>query len=221
MSILEEYKAYYKARMTRYTNNSLYPFSYQSEKAISEAMDSCGILEDFKAKLEAGNLNIKNGIALLKDKYNARIKHYDALEEKIRVLGPRRIIEKVDEAKTDMDMIQIVLDIEHENSMEITADEFTSSFYSSIWKKLENIEEYEKAEVPEKYKAGFLKNAEEEKERLRKYYVDESKNNIAWKADWKFDYDLLWEKRHRRKIPMSDEVLQKKINQTKEIRGIN
>lgn len=219
MALLEEYKAYYRSRMQRYEGNPLYPNSYASEKALFEAMDSCGELEEFKGKLEAGNLHIKNAIALVKDKYALRLKHFTELKEIVRALGPKRVLEKIDEAKTDMEVVNIVSDIETENSREIAVDEFVDTFYGSTWKILEDIEVYRNAEIPEKHRARFDKSIAEMEESVRKHFADEEENNKHWKPGWTFDFDQLWEERHRRKIPFPDEVLRKRIDMAKAIRG--
>lgn len=41
-----------------------------------------------------------------------------------------------------------------------------------------------------------------------------------WQPDWKFDVDLIWEDRHRRLIPVPDELVEKRIQQFKTYRGI-
>ena len=219
MALLEEYKAYYHSRMKRYEGNPLYPRSYESEKALFEAMDSCGELEEFKGKLESDNLNIKNAIALVKDKYALRLKHFTELKETVRALGPERILEKIDEAKTDMEVVNIVSDIEMANNLEITADEFVDTFYGSTWKLLEDIEVYRNAEIPNKHRADFDASIKEMEESIRKHFNDEEKNNSAWRPGWTFDFELLWEERHRRKIPFPDETLRRRIDMAKAIRG--
>ncbi len=85
---LEEYKTYHRLRMQRYQNNPEYKNSYESEKAIYEAIASCNTLEEFKDKL--GNLNEKNALALIIDEYSIRLKHYEEIKEPIRVDGCKR-----------------------------------------------------------------------------------------------------------------------------------
>ncbi|MDD4347327.1 MAG: hypothetical protein PHZ11_10720 [Desulfitobacteriaceae bacterium] len=46
--ILEEYKLYYAARAEKYKNNPEYANSYKTEKQLSDAMQACSSLEDFK-----------------------------------------------------------------------------------------------------------------------------------------------------------------------------
>jgi hypothetical protein len=41
-----------------------------------------------------------------------------------------------------------------------------------------------------------------------------------WDPDWKFNFDLIWEERHRRLIPVPDEIVKKRIEQFKRYRGI-
>ncbi len=92
--IFEDYKLYYKARMDKYENNPLYLYSYQSEKALSDAMQSCNQLADFKEKL--GDLNVKNAIALIKDQETARLAHYSNLREEKRAISPGLILNDID-----------------------------------------------------------------------------------------------------------------------------
>ena len=71
---LQDYKAYYQLRMKRFEGNPDYIKSFESEKAIYNAIASCNTLEEFKDKL--GDLNEKNAIALIIDEYSIRLKHY-------------------------------------------------------------------------------------------------------------------------------------------------
>jgi len=41
-----------------------------------------------------------------------------------------------------------------------------------------------------------------------------------WEPDWQFNFDLIWEERHRRLIPIPDEELKKRVRQFKTYRGL-
>ena len=56
-SLLDEYKAYYSVKAERYADSPNYKHSDKAEKTLSEAMQSCSELSDFKEKM--GNLNEK------------------------------------------------------------------------------------------------------------------------------------------------------------------
>jgi len=45
-------------------------------------------------------------------------------------------------------------------------------------------------------------------------------NARRWDPHWKFNLDLIWEERHRRLMPFSDEVLKKRVEQFETYRGL-
>ncbi|UKN01156.1 hypothetical protein K6119_15610 [Paracrocinitomix mangrovi] len=211
--LLVDYKAYYKARMDRWEGNPLYPNSYQSEKALFEAMNSCNELIEFKDKI--GDLNIKNAIALVIDKETARLKHFEELQETVRALGPKFTLERIGNASTDIEVAQIATEAEHEAMILISVDLMIDHFYSDIIPRLETLQMLKTIEGAEKYQSDIDYSIQEEI-RLIKENVQLLEDNAQnWQQGWKFNPDLVWEFRHRRKIPLPDEVLQKRMNEYK------
>ncbi len=210
---LEDYKTYYRLRMQRYENNPDYKNSYESEKAIYEAIASCNVLEEFKNK--PGNLNEKNAVALIVDEYNIRLKHYNEIKEPIRAEGCIRIIEKAKTIDKVAELITMVGEEENKTMLAITADSI-SPFDDAGY--LERIELGEKAEVPDKYKASYLQYANEEKQNLVNTYNNTEKNLNNWEPGWKFNFDRIWEERHRRLLPFPDATIQDNILKIKNIR---
>lgn len=216
----QEYIDYYKSRMLKYKDNSMYLNSYQAEKDLYEAIVSASSLDEFGKVLKEKNLAVKNAIALTKDKETARKIHFEEIKEFIRVKAPIRILEIIDSVKTDTELIQKSNEIESEVSIEISVDLFTDIFYSDF-DMLENIEVWETAEFPDEWKqdlAGWIDEARKEgKESWEKDVLPNSRN---WNSDWTFNFDLIFEERHRRKIPVSDEIVKKRIEQFKRYRGL-
>lgn len=219
--ILQDYTKYYKVRMDRYANNPMFPFSYQSEKALYEAMANAQTGHDFKNALEAGNLNVKNGIALVKDKETARLAHWTELKEPIRALAPQRILADIDSAQTDMDVANKVSDIETQVGVEISIDGFADNFYGLDlnFKVLEDIEVSLTAEVPDEWKSDQQASAQRDTQLMVDGFNRDREDAAKWKPGWRLDYNILWEDRHRRKIPVPDEQLQKRIDQVKQMMG--
>ncbi len=215
-NLLEEYTAYYRARMQRYEGNPLYAHSHASEKALYEAMASCRELGEFKDKL--GDLNIRNAIALVKDQAAARKKAYEAMKEPLRARGPAEILEKIDAARTDMEVVRITSEIEQKNSNEISIDGFTDVFYYGFL-YLEHIEVYETAQVPGKWKSQREGYRAEYVKSLKELYDTVERDARNWRPDWNFRYETVLEERHRRRIPVPDEALKRRIEQTKKLRG--
>ncbi len=209
---LDDYKAYYLLRMQRYEGNPDYPNSYRSEKAIYDAIASCKTLEEFKDKL--GNLNEKNASALVIDEYTIRLKYYEEIKEPIRAEGCKRIIEKAKGISNVTELITMINEEENKTSLAITADNinpFNDPGY------LERMEVWAAADVPEKYKSRYLQYAEEEKKNLRNAYSEMEKNLCNWQPGWKFDFSRIHEERHRRLIPLPDDVVNEQIQTTKTI----
>lgn len=208
--LLADYKAYYKSRMDRWEGNPMYPNSYQSEKALFLAMDSCNELLEFKDKM--GDLNIKNAIALVKDKETARLKHYEELKETVRAKGPQFILERIDQANSDMDVVEISTKADHEALILISVDLLTDHFYGDIIPRLETLDMLRNAEVPDKYSSNIQESIGEQIQKIKEGVADLEKNAQSWQQGWQFNPDLIWEHRHRKKMPLPDAVLEKRLN---------
>ena len=213
-NLLEEYKAYYAARAERFADNPNYKFSYEAEKNLSEAMQSCSTLEEFKEKV--GNLNELCAIALVKDEAIIEKNFYEKHQEFIRKLAPERIFAKADNYDNVMDLISMVTEETNKNSIEISMDEAHRQLLYD-WKLLDNIEVYENAEVPEKYKKEMLETAQESREAIIRNVTDIEKNNESWQAGWRLTPDLITEHRHQRLFPYNDNDLQEQLAKYKSI----
>lgn len=211
--LLADYKAYYKTRMDRYENDAFYPYSYQTEKALFEAMDSCNELIEFKEKI--GDLNTKNAIALVKDQETARLAHFTPLQENVRALGPQWILEKIDNAADANEVVTISMEMDQKASLAIAMDGFIDAVWGDLIPQLENLEVMQKAEFPGQYEAERQSEIQEIENNIREKITDLHQQARNWDSNWSLNYELVWEHRHRKKIPLSDEVLTKRINELK------
>jgi len=217
----QEYLDYYRVRMSKYENNPLYKNSYQSEKSTFDALNSCENLEEFRSKLGNENLPLKNAVALTRDQSLARKELYEAIKEFIRKKAPEQILEMTETVQTVNELTKRANEIGAAVSIEIAIDLMTSYFYNDFL-VLENIEVWQNAEIP----AEWYKEIREEwvqetiaegRKTWQNSVVPESQK---WSSDWKFNFDLIWEDRHRRLIPVPDDVVKKRIQQFKTYRGI-
>jgi hypothetical protein len=216
----KQYVKYYESRIKKFENSKLYSRSYETEKALYDAISTASDLNDFKTKLEKGNLAVKNAIALTKDKVIAFKELYLKLKEFIRAQSSEEILEKIDEAKTDQDVVNIVTDIDQKNSVKISVDLFTDGFYSDF-KVLEDLEVWENAEVPDEWKTEIKETIQKDiADGWKQWKEDILPNNRNWDPNWNFNYELIWEERHRRLIPFPDEIVKKRVEQHKNYRGI-
>ena len=171
------------------------------------------MLEEFKDKL--GNLNDKNASALLIDEYNIRLRHYEDIKEPIKAEGCKRIIEKAAAIDNISELVTMVNEKENKTSIAITADTINPFNETGF---LERIDIWATADVPDQYKDRYRQYAEEEKKNLIKAYEEIEKAISNFQTGWEFDFNRIKEERHRRLLPFPDEVIEKSIQNIKEIR---
>jgi hypothetical protein len=212
-----EYIEYYKARLRKYENNPLYPTLYQTEKALHDAIASCEKLEDFKAKVEEGQLPFKNAKALMKDQETAWEKHYLETKEFIRAKASTQILAMLDDAKDLSDVITRSNEIRNKNNTEISIDGFATEFYSAFT-MLENIEVWERAEVPSRWKSEIKENIQDSVQSYREIFRDITLTSARlYDPGFRLDADLAREERYRRLIPVKDQAFERRLAQFKAI----
>ncbi|MBN2728536.1 MAG: hypothetical protein JXR53_04865 [Bacteroidales bacterium] len=206
--LLQDYKAYYATRAERFAGNEKYKHSYEAEKKVSDAMQSCAVLEEFKEKL--GDLNERCAVALIKDQSIMDEAHFEKHQEIVRILGPQRILEQVDECKVALDVTNLVTDILNKNSIEISMDEAHQEFIYD-WDQLDTYLMYKNAVVPDNYKSRMEETCAEVVQSMQKGVEAAEKNNHEWQAGWRLIPEKNLEYRHRRLLPFSDEHIQEQI----------
>jgi len=116
--LLQEYKAYYAIRAAKFEDNPNYKNSFEAEKNLSDAMQSCNTLEEFKDKI--GNKNELCAVALVKDEALIEKTFFEKHKEEVRKLGPERILNKAGSFNNVMDLISMVNEEMNKNSIEIS-----------------------------------------------------------------------------------------------------
>lgn len=212
-SLLEDYKNYYRVRMERYENDSLFQHSYQSEKALFDAMNSCSELSEFRGKV--GTLMTENAKALVRDKAIARLNHYNELEEPVRAKAPEKILASVDSAQDANEIATVVSEIEQSVSNEISVDGFYDVIGTDLIPLLEDLEVTKKAQIPGKYESERAGAVAEIEKSIKDRISDTREQASQWNPGWNFDLDVIWETRHRKKIALDDTLLEKRINELK------
>jgi hypothetical protein len=213
-SLLEDYKAYYAVRAEKYAGNPNYPNYYEAEKRLSDAMQSCAVLEEFRDKI--GDLNERCASALIKDQYILEQKHFEKHKEIIRVLLSKRILEKVDNYNNVNDLITMVTEESTKNMVEISLDE-ANRFFVSDWEYVDAAEVYSNAVVPDKYKADMQRWAGTLRKSMSDGAKDLEKSMDAFQKGWKLNPDVVTEYRHRRLLPYTDEQIREQMERFKKI----
>lgn len=213
--LLEDYKAYYLSRSKRYAGNPNFKRTAEVEKKLSDAMNSCSVIDDAKDKF--GDLPALCATAQLLDKSEYSMRVYTDLKETVRAKGNADVLQKCVGINNTTDLIRESTEIFLNNSKEISEDTGTVSFFKSSLSKLEEIEEYENAKAPGNYEAEMRKSAERSKQELKNSLATSLTEFRKYHPTYNFNWDGLWEHRHRKLIPIPDEILTKRINQVKNI----
>lgn len=213
-TLLEDYKAYYALREQKYADNPNYQNTWKAEKALSDAMQSCSTLEEFKDKI--GNLNELCAVALVKDEAIIEQAFYEKHQEDIRKLASQRILEKVDAYTNVMDLVAMVTEEYNKNNIEISMDEAHRQLLYD-WFLIDYVEIFGKAEVPDKYKAEMISTSEKYKQYIRENAETIEKNNDSWQKGWKIIPEMNLEFRHKRIMPYSEEIIREQIEKYKKI----
>jgi hypothetical protein len=216
-----EYIEYYRSRMKKYENNPMYTHSYQSEKTMFDAISGIEKLEDFREIMETPKLHIKNAIALTKDKNIAENKLYIEIKEYVRAKASEKVLAVIDSMKSDTELVNTVNTIEAECARQTSIDLMAGMFYSDFT-VMENIECWGNAVVPDEWKQEINRDwVAEDVKRTREVWINTVLPEARkFAADWDMNYDLLWEDRHRRLIPVPDDIIRKRTDQHKKIRGV-
>jgi hypothetical protein len=214
---LQEYKEYYAVRAQRYANNEKYRNSYEAEKKLSDAMQSCSTLDEFKTKM--GNLNQLCAVALVKDQNLMENAFYNEYKEIVRAAVSERILEKVDQYQEVMDLIQMTNAEETRGMREISCDEANRIFHY-LWKMLDMYEVYSMAVVPSNYQNSMQEGAEEYKNSVTQGAVSTQEQMVHWDPNFKLNPDIVMEHRHRRLLPFTDEHIVEQLQKFKKITNL-
>ncbi len=216
--ILEDYKIYYQTRYCRYESNSLFQQSYKSEKDLYNCIASVQTMDELMQQKAAQfrELSLQNGIALVKDQANYQLQFYTKEKETIKAKGQQEIIAKINTADDAITITTIVNDIQVKNDREVLIDNlWPTYFFTDVIGWLERIEVVNNAIVPDEWKADMQKQHMNVKNVFR-----ESLNTFLsairnYEPTWQWNFDILWEHRHRKKCPLPDAVFQQRINECK------
>lgn len=211
--LLEDYKSYYATRAKRYEGNPIFHRSVIAENNLSNAMQSCSQLEEFKDRL--GNLNQICATALTLDQSEYRARVFTELKEVVRAKGNADVVEKCENIQDVNELIRLSTEILLNNSKDISRDQGTLAFFKSELSRLEQIDIYENTPFPAAYQKDAIESANELKMKVKESLIDSKKEYQKYHPDFEFEWDKLWEHRHRKLIPLPDDVLTKRINEIK------
>ncbi|MCG8698813.1 MAG: hypothetical protein MI922_12230 [Bacteroidales bacterium] len=213
------YKTYFKTRLERCKNNPLYEKTYQAEKNLLEAIESSKNLEEFREKEKQERLLLKVSVAQVIDRENALAEVYIKTGKTLRALKSNEIFEKISSipVRTETDLKELVTHVGQRHEDRIISDEFQSEFTNHI-DMLEELEIFKNAEVTDEFKDAMVADSLKLSSELKLTINSYKRKCEDVIGTWRFNYDsLLNEEHHRRKIPFSDEIINKRIEQHRTI----
>lgn len=210
------YLAYYKARAARYQANPIYQQTAATETVIAESLAAATSLEQWDEQAKNQKLNLASATALICDQARVEANHWRSLDEPVRASGPEALLEEFDYGTLEHDAVGIAMraaEIRDQNRKDITVDELVRVFETRIL-ILEQREIWATAEVPERWRAELAETIAESTADGREVWQSATLPAARqWDEDWTFDSELVWETRHRRRIPLPDEVVARRLQQ--------
>ena len=216
--LLEDYKTYYKVRMQRYEGDKLFQRSYTSEQALYDcicAVDSIDELMQSKAATFRA-LSVQNGIAFVQDQAHFKLQFYLTEKEDVKAAGQQEILGKINTASDAAQIVSVVNEIQLKNDTAVMIDNlWPVHFFTDAVNWLEKTEAIQTAIVPDHWKADMQQQESELKQSFLKMTTAFLHSIRNYTPGWVWNYEILWAHRHRKKCPLPDAVLQKRIEQHK------
>lgn len=219
---MEEYRAYYDARAERYANNPKKKHSYDAESKLRDLMYKYDSFEEIKNNL--GSLNIDCAFGKWLDQYEMESEYYGEVQDPVRKKCADEILAKLQKYPTEgrsnssvIDMSGVITELTNKNNNEIYYDEAGGKALLDEWNHIDEINVYNNAVVPQRYKREMQKTAKN----IQKEMFDRVKNNEKYLKTWSkgrpANPDLVKESRYRRLLPYNDAEIESHLNQYKEL----
>ena len=212
---LEEYRAYYDARTERYANNPLMKHSYEAEKKLRDLFYRYDNLDEIGQNL--GRLNTDCAFATWRDQYEMESEYYESVQEPVRKKGADDILANLDKYTDLNDMMTMVTDQTNKNSVEVMSDEGSGKALLENWKRIDEIDIFNNAVVPAKYKSNMMESVANTKKSIVEDVKSTEDTLGKWIEGWRMKPELTREYRYRHIIPFSDEELEEHLKKFKNI----
>ena len=215
----QEWLDYYRALAARYQDNSLYPTAGPAAWQTMDVIDDAPDIDAFKKTIWTGTLLLDHAKSLVRDRETARAAAYDAVGDAVRAHGARTILSSLD-GIVDLPSLNDMLAAVREQTERAAAIDAVVDRVGDDLAALEDLEVWETAEVPEEwqdeladlaaaaYAAGVLRWRDE---------IAPAACQI-WEG-WSFDDREVWADRHRRRLPLPDAVVERRLEQHRRYRG--
>ena len=205
---LADYRDYYRSRALRYAANPLYPETAAAEQAMAGAVDAAESFEDLQSS--AIELSLAMGHALARDQARARAAVYAETAESVRAQGPAEVIADIGGTTDAPALAAMLAAVEQRTVAAVTVDELTRLWTTSLT-TLENVEVWRTAQVPDRWRAELDDFARSALADARGAWAQVEEQAARHQSGWTFDPDIARAERHRRLIPLADQVFERRL----------
>jgi len=207
---LGEYREYYRARATRYATNPLYPSTAAAEHALAEAVDTSVSMADMQQRIVAGGLSLRCGVALATDQANARAAVYARTGDDVRAEAPAEVLANLNAVTDPAALASLASTAEQRAQRAVTVDELTRLWTMNLT-ALENLEVWQRAKVPERWRSTLDGYAAEAAQLARGAWSEVVAGAQQHQPGWRLDPNTARAPRHRRLVPMPDEPFEARL----------
>jgi hypothetical protein len=217
----QEYVEYYRARAKAYEGSPIYTETLAAERALLAAIESATDLDAFARTIEREHPEVRCAIALARDQARAEVEHFTSIDEPVRAGAGEQILTELgpDAAPSAIEVTSTIAAIRDRNRVDVTIDELTRVFEGQL-DQLENLEVLATAEVPDEWRADLDEQIADAHRRGHETWTTTVlPEHRRWDPDWTFDESQVWETRFRRRLPIPDAVLERRLAQHREHTG--
>jgi len=207
---LDEYRDYYRARAHRYATNPLYPATAAAEQTLAQAVETSASMAEMQQRIVGDGLSLRCGIALAQDQAAARAALYARTGDDVRAQAPAEVLANVNAVTDAAALASLGSSAEQRAQQAVTVDELTRTWTMNLT-ALENIEVWQRARVPERWRSTLDEYAAEGAQLARDAWKHVSAEAQQHQAGWRVDPTVARAPRHRRLVPMPDQPFEQRL----------
>ncbi|HET6154230.1 MAG TPA: hypothetical protein VFE15_14905 [Marmoricola sp.] len=213
---LEAYRGYYRARAARFAAQPDYPATAVAEARLAEAVEQATSMADLHQRILDGGLALEAGKAMAEDQARAQAGLYERTNEEVRALAPAEVLAGLDAVSDAAALATLGSGAAQRSAHAVTVDEITRLWATSLV-ALENIEAWGTARVPARWRSrldGYVAEASTGEHGVWQEVVASAQQQ---EPGWRFDEATAHAARHRRLVPVTDEVFAQRLGEHRQI----
>ncbi|MFL6156449.1 MAG: hypothetical protein ACJ72D_10175 [Marmoricola sp.] len=213
---LDEYRAYYRARVARARAHDEYPAAAEAEARLADAVEQATSMADLQQRILAGGLALACGTALAGDQARARAALFARTAEDVHARGPAEVLAGLDQVADSAGLVALGSGAAQREAQAVTVDELTRLWTSALT-DLENIEVWRTARVPDRWRSELDGHVAEATASARDAWRRTTQAAAQHSPGWRLDDDTARAPRHRRLVPVPDEAFEARLAEHRRI----